>query len=69
LKPFAPRQTVEVSAGAAIEVLPNAPVEALSAARPPLEIVPDATSDSDEEMDVALNAALATLHRMNAQAR
>ena len=69
LEPLAPSQTVEANAGAAIEVSPTAPVEALSAARPPLEIVPDVTSDGDEEMDVALNAALATLHRMNAQAR
>lgn len=36
--------------------------------RPPLEAVPSAKrNDSDEDMDAALNAALATLQRMNAK--
>lgn len=38
------------------------------AQRPPLEAVPSAKrSDSDDDMDAALNAALATLQRMNAK--
>ncbi len=38
------------------------------AQRPPLEAVPSAKrNDSDEDMDAALNAALATLQRMNAK--
>jgi hypothetical protein len=43
-----------------------APREAVPAPRPPLEAVPvSRTSDEDEDMDAALNAALATLQRMN----
>ena len=36
---------------------------------PPLEAVPGGEEEPSEEMDTALNAALETLHRMNAQAR
>jgi len=36
---------------------------------PPLEAVPDDKDESGEEIDTALNAALETLQRMNAQAR
>jgi hypothetical protein len=45
---------------------PAAPREAVPAPRPPLEAVPvSRTSEDDEDMDAALNAALATLQRMN----
>jgi hypothetical protein len=38
--------------------------------RPPLEAVPSSPrADADDDMDAALNAALETLHKMNAQAR
>jgi hypothetical protein len=38
--------------------------------RPPLEAVPSSPRvEADDDMDAALNAALETLHRMNAQAR
>jgi hypothetical protein len=38
--------------------------------RPPLEAVPSSPrADVDDDMDAALNAALETLHKMNAQAR
>ena len=45
------------------------PVETPAPVRPPLEAVPDLAGGDGQEVDVALNPALATLHRMNAQAR
>jgi membrane protein implicated in regulation of membrane protease activity len=46
----------------------SAPAPAVPAPRPPLEAVPASrTNDEDDEMDAALNAALATLQRMNSK--
>jgi membrane protein implicated in regulation of membrane protease activity len=49
------------------EAMP-APAPFVQAPRPPLEAVPASrTNDDDDEMDAALNAALATLQRMNSK--
>lgn len=65
-----PAAPVDVPEAQAVEVIPDEDVtiEPARNERPPLEAVP-ASAVKDDDMDSALAAALATLHRMNGTGR